>query len=51
MEEKRAVSEYASDNLCKLEKLFPSVVKDGEVDFDALREELGLFKEDGTSKY
>lgn len=34
-----------------LEKLFPSVVKDGQVDFQALREELGNFEEVGPEKY
>ena len=35
----------------KLERLFPSVVKDGEVDFQALREELGQFDETDSEKY
>ena len=40
-----SVSEPFSENLKKLQELFPSVVKDGEVDFDALRAELGEFTE------
>jgi len=40
-----------TDNITKLAALFPSVVKDGEVDFNALREELGQFEEVGAEKY
>ena len=39
------------DNLDKLAQIFPSVVKDGEVDLEALREELGLFDEVREEKY
>jgi len=39
------------DSLSKLAALFPSAVKDGEVDFAALREELGQFEEVGAEKY
>lgn len=46
-----AVSEPFSENLRKLQELFPSVVKDGEVDFDALRAELGEFTEIGKERY
>lgn len=46
-----AVSEPFSENLKKLQELFPSVVKDGEVDFDALRAELGEFTEVGKERY
>ena len=31
--------------------IFPSVVKDGQVDFEALKEELGQFEEVGAEKY
>lgn len=41
----------AGDNVKKLAQLFPSVVKDGEVDFEALKEELGQFAEVGNEKY
>ena len=34
-----------------MESIFPSAVKDGEVDFEALREELGLFEEVDSEKY
>ncbi len=42
-----------SDNLEKLKSLFPSVVKDGFVDFTALKEELGEIEEatEGMEKY
>lgn len=39
------VNHFQNDNLNKLAQIFPSVVKDGEVDFKALKEELGLFSE------
>jgi len=45
------VSDPASDNLCKLSTLFPSVVKDGQVDFEALKAELGQFEEVGKERY
>lgn len=54
MEESRVeqqINNVPSDNLDKLRQLFPSVVKDGEVDFDALKEELGIFKEVSREKY
>jgi len=40
-----------NENVKALEKLFPSVVKDGEVDFIALKEALGQFEEVGKEKY
>lgn len=40
-----------SDNLEKLKVLFPNVIKDGFVDFDALKEELGEIKEIENQKY
>lgn len=45
------INYITNDNLKKLQKLFPSVVKDGLVDFDALKEELGEFKEVDKEKY
>lgn len=54
MEEKKVsqqINDIVGDNVKKLAALFPSVVKDGEVDFDALREELGEFKEVSSEKY
>lgn len=54
MEDKKVnqrINNIVNDQVRKLESLFPSAVKDGEVDFDALREELGEFKEVDSEKY
>jgi adenine-specific DNA-methyltransferase len=40
-----------NENIKKLESLFPGVVKDGQVDFEALKQELGQFEEVGKEKY
>ena len=40
-----------NDNLKALGKLFPSVIKDGELDIDALKEEIGNFKEVENERY
>lgn len=45
------INNIVNDQVRKLESLFPAAVKDGEVDFDALREELGEFKEVDSEKY
>lgn len=47
------LSHPISENLQKLAVLFPAVVKDGELDIEALREELGQFQEiqPGDEKY
>lgn len=45
------INDVIGDNVKKLAQLFPSVVKDGEVDFEALKEELGQFEEVGSEKY
>ena len=45
------INDFVSDNVKKLASLFPSAVKDGEVDFEALREELGQFKEVSAETY
>lgn len=45
------INDVVGDNVKKLAQLFPSVVKDGEVDFEALKEELGSFTEVGAEKY
>ena len=34
------INDVVNDNLKKLKQLFPSVVKNGKVDFDALKMEL-----------
>lgn len=48
---KRNINYFLNDNVVKLAQIFPSVVKDGEVDFNALKEELGLFTEATNEKY
>ncbi len=45
------INDVAKDNLKKLVQLFPSVVKDGIVDFDALKAELGEIEEVGAEKF
>lgn len=45
------INDIVGDNVKKLAQLFPSAVKDGEVDFEALKEELGQFREVGSEKY
>lgn len=45
------INDVVGDNVKKLAQLFPSAVKDGEVDFDALKNELGEFQEVGAEKY
>lgn len=48
---KREINNFTSDNIRILEELFPSAVKDGLVDFQALKEELGHFDEVDREKY
>ena len=45
------INDVKNDNLEKLEQLFPSAVKDGKVDFEALKEELGEFDEISAERY
>ncbi|MCM1186682.1 MAG: site-specific DNA-methyltransferase [Lachnoclostridium sp.] len=45
------ISNTVNEQVRKLEQLFPAAVKDGEVDFQALREELGQFEETDSEKY
>ena len=47
----KTLGTLVNDNVKKLETLFPSVVKDGEVDFETLRELLGDFGEVDKEKY
>ena len=47
----KELGDLVSDNVKKLESIFPSVVKDGEVDFEELKEILGDFNEVGKEKY
>lgn len=48
---KKDINNVVNDNLKALEQLFPSVVKDGQLDIKALKEELGDFEEVTTEKY
>jgi len=45
------INNIVGDNVKLLAQLFPSAVKDGQVDFEALKEELGQFEEVGKEKY
>ncbi|WOO38600.1 site-specific DNA-methyltransferase [Anaerocolumna sp. AGMB13020] len=47
----QGINNIVGDNVKKLAQLFPSAIKDGEVDFEALKEELGQFSEAGSEKY
>lgn len=54
MEDKKVsmqINDFINDNVQALAQLFPSAVKDGQVDFEALKEELGQFEEVGKEKY
>lgn len=48
---KKEIFNSVSESVRALAELFPSAVKDGEVDFDALKQELGEYVEVGTEKY
>ena len=48
---KKEINNIVNDNLKALEQLFPSAVKDGQLDIKALKEELGNFEEVGNEKY
>ncbi|AMJ41441.1 site-specific DNA-methyltransferase [Anaerotignum propionicum] len=45
------INNVVGDNVKLLAQLFPSAVKDGQVDFEALKDELGQFEEVGKEKY
>lgn len=47
----QGINDVVGDNVKKLAQMFPSAVKDGEVDFEALKEELGQFTEVDGEKY
>ena len=54
MEEKKVsqqINNIVGENIQKLASLFPETVKDGQVDFEALKEELGQFAEPSIEKY
>lgn len=48
---KANMNDVINDNISRLKQLFPDVVKDGAVDFEALKEELGQFEEMEGEKY
>ena len=48
---KQDINNVVNDNLKALEQLFPSAVKDGQLDIKALKEELGNFEEVGIERY
>ena len=48
---KQEIFNTVNENVRALEAIFPSAVKDGQVDFEALKEELGQFEEVGPEKY
>ena len=48
---KKEINDTVNDNLKALEQLFPSAVKDGQLDIKALKEELGDFEEVGNERY
>ena len=48
---KKDINNVINDNLKALEQLFPSAVKDGQLDVKALKEELGDFEEVGNERY
>ena len=48
---KQELFDVNNENLQKLASLFPSAVKDGQLDIDALKEELGQCEEVGQEKY
>lgn len=45
------INNIVNEQVRKLESIFPSAVKDGEVDFETLKEELGQFNEVESEKY
>ena len=48
---KKEINNVVNDNLKALEQLFPSAVKDGQLDIKALKEELGEFEEVTAERY
>jgi len=51
MNRKQETFNSVNENIKALASLFPSAVKDGQVDFEALKEELGQFEEVEKEKY
>ena len=50
-EVKEQIFDDKKNKIEMLSKLFPSVIKDGEIDYDALKEEFGSYSESGKEKY
>lgn len=48
---KKQKNNLKKDNIKKLAQLFPNVIKDGQLDYSALREELGEFEEAEKEHY
>ena len=48
---KRKINDIKRENFEKLSKLFPTSIKDGQIDFEVLKEELGNFQEVKNEKY
>ena len=42
------INDIKKENFEKLAQLFPSIIKDGQVDFKALKEELGEFSKEAA---
>lgn len=47
----KQINDRKGENIKKLARIFPDVIKDGMVDFEALKEELGEYEEAGEEKY
>lgn len=45
------INDNKEDNIKKLVQLFPSIIKDGIIDFEALKEEFGEYQEVSEEKY
>lgn len=45
------INNMKEENIKKLVQIFPAVLRDGRIDFEALKEELGQYEETGEEKY
>ncbi len=48
---KKQINDIKGDNIKKLAEIFPGILKDGMIDFEMLKEELGEYEEAGEEKY
>lgn len=48
---KHTIKNILSENIEKLKNLFPEAFKEGKIDFDILKEELGEYVETGQERY